>query len=291
MKISHLKRELVVFFLIAFALSCSAMLLWDVPKSARGNETKDVLNAFARVSFVYAFGPFLSAIGVTLFFHGRAGIKSLFKPVLKWRVGLIWYFWALAAPLLAPCLGLVLWSLWSKNSPNLPSLGSAIKMWLIATPLIGIFIITEETGWRAFVLPRLQSLGSALWASLILGALWSFWHYPLGVAVDCGYGESAITILLSLLVFTASTMLFATLMTWVFNSSGGSLLLMLLMHGSSNASLINIINSLGESGKFVLSFRISYMIALLFIVSLILMRYGSEFLSKSGKVTFSNTVE
>jgi membrane protease YdiL (CAAX protease family) len=287
MKISHLKRELVVFFLLAFVLSWSAMLLWDIPLNAPGTAPEAVLHVFARVSFVYAFGPFFSAVGVTLFFHGRRGIKSLFKPALRWRVGLRWYFWALAAPIIAQCLGLCLWCLCTGNSLNAPSLWNVIKMWLIATPLIGIFIITEETGWRGFALPRLQSFKSALWASLILGALWAFWHYPLEIVVECAYGESAVTILLTLAVFTASTMLFATLMTWIFNSSGGSLLLMLLMHGSCNASLVNILDALGEGGRFVLSFRIFYLLGLLFIVSLVLMRYGVKSLSMSGKVTFS----
>jgi uncharacterized protein len=285
---SGLRRDLIVFFLIAFAISWSAMFLWDVPANSQGHNHDEVLKTFERVSFYYGFGPLLSAIGVSLLFYGPSGLISLFKPVLKWRVRFIWYFWAFAAPMLAQWLAFGLCILWTVESLKMPSLGKAILMWLIRTPIIAIFVITEESGWRAFALPRLQSLGNALSASLILGALWSFWHYPLEAAVEYGYGEPTLNIILSLAIFTVTTMLFTTLMTWIFNSSGGSLLLVLLMHGSSNANLINIMGARADGRLFDLPFRISYMITLLLIVSLVLMRYGMDFISKSGKVVFQS---
>ncbi len=240
---SGIRRDLIAFFLVAFAISWPIMFLWHVPANAHGDNHDEVLKTFERVSFFYAFGPFLSAGGVSLLFYGPSGLKSLFKPVLKWRVGGIWYVWALILPIIIQWSALGLCTLWTGETLKMPPLGKAAISWLITTPIISIVIILEESGWRAFALPRLQSLGSALSASLVLGALWSFWHYPLEAAVERGYGESAITILLSLAIFTVTTMLFATLMTWIFNSSGGSLLLMLLMHGSSNANLINIMGA------------------------------------------------
>jgi hypothetical protein len=92
------RRDLLAFFLTAFAISWSAMLLWHVPADSQGDKQDQVLKAFERVSFFYAFGPFLSAVGVSLLFYGRPGLKSLFKPVLKWRVGCVWYAWALFLP-------------------------------------------------------------------------------------------------------------------------------------------------------------------------------------------------
>ena len=285
---SRLRLELIIFFLIAFAISWSAMFLYDVPANSQGNKHDEVLKAFERVSFFYAFGPIISATVVSLLFYGRYGLKSLFKPVLKWRVGFTWYFWALAMPVVAQWLALGLCTLWTGESLKLPSLANVVKMWLITTPLIAIFIITEESGWRAFALPRFQSLGNALSASLMLGALWSFWHYPLEATVEYGYGEPTIIVLLSLAIFTATTILFTVLMTWIFNSSDGSLLLMLLMHGSSNANLINIMGARPDGRLFDLPFRISYMIALLIIVALVLMKYNIECVSNSGKVVFES---
>ena len=288
---SGVKRDLIAFFLVAFVISWSAMFLWHVPANSPGNKQDQVLETFERVSFFYAFGPLLSAAGVSLLSYGPSGMKSLFRPVFKWRVRGVWYALALFLPVVIQWLAVVLCVLWTGEHLKMPSFASAAKLWLMATPIISILIILEELGWRGFALPRLQSLGKALSASLILGALWSFWHYPLEAAVEHGYGETAVNIILSLTVFTVTTILFATLMTWIFNSSGGSLLLMLLMYGSSNANLVNIMGARAEGRLFDLPFRISYMIVLLLAVSLVLMKYGAESLSKSGKVVFEPSLK
>lgn len=288
-KISRLHRELIAFFLIACVLSWSAMmLLWDVPKDTEGDNQKAVEEAFTRISFFYAFGPFLSAIAVSGLFRGRSGVKLLFKPLLRWRAGFIWYVCALFVPVMAHWMGFGLWCLLGGNGLNLPTFAGAVKTWLIATPLISVFIITEESGWRGFALPRLQSLRRALSASLVLGLFWSLWHWPLNVAIERASGGLAATVLLSLAIFTASTMLFSVLMTWVFNSSQGSLLLMLLMHGSNNASFFIVMGAMGQDGDIDLSFGISYMLALLFLVSLVLIRYGTKSISKSDRIVFES---
>ena len=236
----------------------------------------------------YAFGPFISAIGLTLYHRGRFGIKSLLRPILKWRVGSVWYACALAIPIIAQWLALGLWRSWTGYGVKLPSPADAAQTWLIATPVIAAFIVTEETGWRGFALPRLQSCSKALSASLVLGVCWSFWHFPLEIAIEHASGESAKTILLSLALFTASTMLFSVLMTWIFNSSSGSLLLMLLMHGSNNASLFIVADALGQGGDVDLTFRVFYMLSLLFLVSVVLLGYGTKSISKSYKITFES---
>jgi membrane protease YdiL (CAAX protease family) len=52
----------------------------------------------------------------------------------------------------------------------------AVVFTFLATVIIvGLF---EEVGWRGFALPRLQRRLDALWAALVLGVLWAFWHLP-----------------------------------------------------------------------------------------------------------------
>jgi len=99
---------------------------------------------------------------------------------------------------------------------------------------LGLWLLTyglgEETGWRGFALPRLQRTRSAASATFILAILWAFWHLPAFF-----YRDTFIEMgLLGFPMFLVS-IIFATLaFTWLYNSTGGSLLLVILFHAFFN---------------------------------------------------------
>lgn len=87
----------------------------------------------------------------------------------------------------------------------------------------------EEPGWRGFLQPELQKRFNPLSAALIVSVFWSLWHLPLylngfypGDLVGGMVGGFIFRILLS--IFLA----------WVYNRSGGSLFLMIVLHTSFN---------------------------------------------------------
>ena len=83
----------------------------------------------------------------------------------------------------------------------------------------------EEPGWRGFALPRLLSRYPALTASLILGVVWAAWHLPLLLVGDLTvYG-------------TVNAVLAAIVFTWVYQNTGGSVLVPILMHMSHQNSV------------------------------------------------------
>jgi len=95
--------------------------------------------------------------------------------------------------------------------------------------VIALIAVGEEIGWRGYALPWLQQRYSALTASLILGVVWGFWHYPgslIGVAVPSGMPFSA---------FMLWVVLATILMTWVYNHTQ-SILLAIIMHATANAA-------------------------------------------------------
>ncbi len=86
----------------------------------------------------------------------------------------------------------------------------------------------EEPGWRGFALPRLQEQFGPISGTLILGVLWAGWHLP-------GYLGGWMTV--GVVPLLLSGMAFSILATWVYNNTQGSILLMILLHSSSNAAI------------------------------------------------------
>jgi membrane protease YdiL (CAAX protease family) len=165
---------------------------------------------------------FLTGILVTAIADGRAGLKTYFSRIVRWRVGLKWYAVALFLPLV---LRLAAFGL---NLASGATLSTNIQMagWseLMAGFLFIFFTIAlfEEPGFRGFALPRLLVGRSALAASLILGVLHTIWHLPNFVT-----GDDAPII--ALIIISG-----AVLNTWLFNNTNGSVFMAMLLHASVN---------------------------------------------------------
>jgi membrane protease YdiL (CAAX protease family) len=91
---------------------------------------------------------------------------------------------------------------------------------------VATFGFGEETGWRGYALPRLQQRHRALTATLILAVFWGRWHVPtffyLPTYVALG--------LAGVLGFGFGLLLGAIMLTWLYNSTGGSLFAVALWH-------------------------------------------------------------
>lgn len=107
----------------------------------------------------------------------------------------------------------------------LPDLGLwAWTLWLIANGW------GEELGWRGFALPRLQQTHSALGSSFLLSLAWAGWHLPAFF-----YVPSYVTLGLRVLPgFFVGLLAGAIVLTWLYNSSHGSVLAVVLWHASFN---------------------------------------------------------
>ena len=87
----------------------------------------------------------------------------------------------------------------------------------------------EEFGWRGYFLPRLLTVYRPMVATLILGVLWSLWHYPLYARTIFGSPRPGAN-------FTISVLCFSILMTIFWFRTRGSVLIAILFHWSVNVS-------------------------------------------------------
>jgi membrane protease YdiL (CAAX protease family) len=182
-------------------------------------------------------GPTVAAVVLLAATTGRSGIAELLRRIVLWRVGWQWWLVTLSplaflgvAVLGARVSGLPLprladFGLYSAV-PDAGLLGSLLLVILAA--IAGAF--GEEIGWRGFALPRLQRRVSPLTASLILGALWALWHLPMFFVVAT-YRAFGVGDYVGLVIGLSCG---AIVLTWLYNRSGGSILLVALWHGLFN---------------------------------------------------------
>jgi membrane protease YdiL (CAAX protease family) len=238
--VSPLKRligghPLSAYFILAFALSWLPVLPLTLSRNAGVGllpyNLPDIVMYGLLVLTTFS-GPTLAAIVVTDAVEGRQGVKQFFRRFLQWRVGPGWYLVALFSMLL-------IWLLGYTAVIGLPLLSGAVSHWpLLLTaflPFVGFGIlipgIDEEPGWRGFALPRLQRRYGPFWASVILGTLHGLWHIP--ALFTALYGPLPLA---NLLPFILTAALATVLYTWVYNHTGGSILIAILMHAASNAA-------------------------------------------------------
>ena len=176
----------------------------------------------------------LSAFVISSVLARRTGVRDLMGSLATWRVQPVWYIIALMA-----------WPLLIIASSLLDTLsnGQPVSLYvaglLTIEPLSAVILfctifllggpLQEEPGWRGFALPRLQFLYNPIIASIILGFLWQLWHIPLYFTGF--YPFDAMAIGMRFVTFLPGVIVY----TWLYNRSGGNLLIAVLFHASIDA--------------------------------------------------------
>jgi len=119
---------------------------------------------------------------------------------------------------------------------------------LLPLIIINLFLgpLGEELGWRGFLYPVIKSNYGWMASALIVGAIWTLWHAPLWF-LDSPQSK------IPFWAFSINVMLLSILMSMIYNHSQGSILAIILLHLTFNASLgvIDILES-HHPGEFVI---------------------------------------
>lgn len=97
-----------------------------------------------------------------------------------------------------------------------------------------LFAFAEELGWRGYLQSKLSdSLGDSFSTYLLIGLLWSTWHYNF---IFSGNYFSSCNHIIDALLFTAETTLAGAVFSWLRYQSG-SLWPVVILHSSWNSVL------------------------------------------------------
>jgi hypothetical protein len=196
--------------------------------------------------YVGGYAPTIAALFVVAWIYGPRGMKFFLARLLRWNVG-IWWYVGLIILFVGMDLSVRLVSILMGG--HAPAIGYTPAM---AVPLALLTLVAttgplgEELGWRGMALPLLQRRYSALAASLILGFIWGVWHIP--AFLFSGNPQSIYSFPLYFVYLLCGTIL----MTTVYNATGGSLPLMIIVHGLFNLNGSMGINDIEPLGTLIM---------------------------------------
>lgn len=238
------RHPLAAFFALAYGIS---WLIWAPLWLPRFGV--DGLPSLPFHHALGALGPIVAAFLVSAVETGRAGPGDLLRRMHLWRGRLGWVAVALLAPLALLTVAAVAASRLGGEAVSLASPGGSREFpQFTALGFLAYNIVSfgygEEVGWRGFALPRLQTRHSALLATLLLALGWALWHAPLFLYRPGYTGMGAAGI--AGWFFSLATG--AVLLTWLYNGSRGSLLVVALFHAA-----VDVVFTSNISSPFVVS--------------------------------------
>ena len=224
------EHSIMLYFILAYALSWCVEIPLALYKQG-------VINTQIPMAIHYLnpFGPMVAALVMLSLTEGKSGVRALIHRWFKWQVKIRFYAFAILGPITLFTIAILINRVTSGTWPDLSLLGEADYLPYV-TPFGALMVwlftygLGEESGWRGFALPHLQRKYSAAKSTFILAMFWAFWHVPAFFYRDTYIEMGMLGFPMFLVSITFTSMVF----TWLYNSTGGSLLLVILFHAFFN---------------------------------------------------------
>jgi uncharacterized protein len=232
------RHPLAAFLVLTYGLTWALWIPLDIFRDATSGPYTSIAILIGS-NIPSAVAIVLTAVGL-----GKGATRKLLGQLLIWRFGWRWYLVLLAPAALV--VGTITLVAVTRGGPT-----AALAMPLLSAIIYVAFMtfpgsaVGEEIGWRGYALPRLQSMRTALTASLVIGFLHGLWHLPLWLRGDVDHRLSAYP------AFLIQALALSVIYTWLYNSSKGSLLLVVLFHTATNAPLTLVLLPLGVENWFL----------------------------------------
>jgi membrane protease YdiL (CAAX protease family) len=219
------KHPLTLYFFLAY------LFTWLIVSPLVATKFGWITAAPGWLHYLAPYGPMLSAIIMTALTGGQPAIKDFFSRLIRWRVNP----WVAGVAILSPfILFLIAMIVELVGGSSWPEIGNVqfelmpeMRFWVGTAFIILTYGFGEEAGWRGFALPLLQSQHTAMQASMYLSFGWAAWHLPFFIYKD-NFIEMG---LFEAIGWVVSLMFGTVFLTWMYNASGGSILMVAIWHG------------------------------------------------------------
>ena len=228
-----IRYPLITYFVIAFAGAWLVVLPLVLSQTGLG-VFSFTLPTIPFLMLGALAGPTLAAFVVTSVSDGKTGVLHLLRRYVLWRVGIQWYALVVVGQPIVIILGVCVWL---GTTPLVALIHQWSLIFTLYLPLVLTFLLIggplgEEPGWRGFALPRLQQRYGSILGSLILGTLWAVWHLP---GFFGGWlGQFTFPVFIGEIIAAIAV---SVIVTWIYNNTRSSILIAILFHAASNASL------------------------------------------------------
>ncbi len=231
-----LKRLLIMFAgaALIFALMAARYLVGHIPGyEALPTDLSISVPIVAAALMVSLLGGWVISSACSR----NAQIKERMVSILPARLSV---GWTLLSICVFPALLLLSWgaALLLDMPVEYPALWGQPAAQLLPLVLLSLTLTAlarggnEEPGWRGMLQPQLQTKISPLAAALVVSLFWSLWHLPLYLN-----GFYSVGLVEGMLGGGIYRLFLAIFMAWLYNRTGGNVLLLVLFHASLNVMI------------------------------------------------------
>jgi membrane protease YdiL (CAAX protease family) len=259
---SYNRHSIILYVILAYGITWAITIPLIFYYNSINYEIRELWHSLGSI------GPSLAGLIIIYTRKRKTGLVQLKDRILKVtdkKLFLVAFSPLIILALILPfeaIFGLFNYTSFLKNN-NLRDITSFF-LFFLPSLCYGFF---EEIGWRGYLLPELQNFYTALKATIILTVIWWLWHITMFFYRFDLYFS---------LIFMFPLMLSGSIaFTFLFNQSGGSLLMIIIFHISYNIVTSNEISLIAILAVSAL---------LIFIDIRAIKVYGVESLSQKEKI-------